>query len=118
MKRSELNSIRSAIEILHRLVPDDEPRATNPAPRRCPVALFAKRYLAREPASDLTSAELWQFFGEVAATGEVEPLSKSEFLRRLPAVLQAVFDVRKSHAVEREGRHLRGFKGVGIRLDA
>jgi hypothetical protein len=82
------------------------------------VAVFARRYLLREPASDLTSAELWKFFAEVSASGELEPLSKAAFLSRLPGIMELTFGTRKSHNVQRGGRRLRGFRGVGIRLDA
>ncbi len=45
-------------------------------------------------------------------------MRKAAFLRQLPAVMQAVFGVRKSHAVERAGRRVRGFRGINLRLDA
>jgi len=51
MTRSEIDLIRHALEILHKLVPDDEPRAVYPAPRRCPVILFARHYLVRRTKS-------------------------------------------------------------------
>jgi hypothetical protein len=118
VSRTEIDLIRRALDLLHRLVPDDEPRPITTIPQRGPVSVFAKRYLTRDPASDLTCAELWQFFGEVSASGEVGPLSKSEFLRRLPTALEEIFNVRKCHNVERDGQRLRGFRGVGIRVDA
>jgi hypothetical protein len=119
MTRTEFNLIKRALELLHRLVPDDgEPHAVDLAPRRCPVAMFAKKFLIRDLANDVTSQELWQFFGEVFASGELEALSKSEFLRRLPGVMASTFDVRKSHNIQRSGHRLRGFRGVGVRLDA
>ena len=114
MTRSELDLIRRALQLLHRLVPDDEPRESYP-PRRCPVAMFADKFLKRDPASHQSSQELWTFFGEVAASGEVEALSKTEFLRRLPAAMEYVFGVRKSHNIEWDGGRVRGFKGVGLR---
>jgi len=80
--------------------------------------MFAQRYLQREPAEDVTSIELWQFYNEVAATGEIEPLPKAEFLRRLPAVMEAEFGARKCHNIQRAGHRVRGFHGVGIRLAA
>jgi hypothetical protein len=117
MTKSEIARIRSALELLHELVPPEEPHPGSPAPRRCPVTLFAQRYLAPEPGSDLASKELWKFFAEVAATRELEPLSKAEFLSRLPGVMELTFDLRKSHNIQRAGRRVRGFCGVGIRLD-
>jgi len=44
-------------------------------------------------------------------------MRKAAFLRQLPAELEAIFGVRKSHSIERRGRRVRGFRGVGIRLD-
>ena len=118
MTSQDRDLIRRALDLLHKLVADDEPCESDPAPRCCPVALFAKRYLARDSASDLTSHELWQFFGEVAASGEVEPLSKTEFLRRLPGVMEAVFGVRESHNVLRTSGRVRGFRGITVREQA
>lgn len=118
MTKTEIDQIKRALDLLRRVVPDDgEPLAVD-SPRRCPVAMFTRRFLARDPASDVTSAELWTFFAEVAAAGELEPLSRSGFLRRLPGAMAATFDVCKSHDVERGDHHLRGFKGVGFRQQA
>ena len=117
MTSQERDLIRRALDLLHRLIPPEEPDAAHPVPRDCPVALFARRYLLREPASDLTSKELWTFFAEVSSSGEVEPLSKAEFLSRLPGIMESILGLRKSHNIPRAGRRVRGFRGVGIRLD-
>lgn len=117
MTKSEMDLLRRALGLLRRLVPDgDEPHAVD-SPRRCPVAKFALRYLIRDPATAMTSAEHWTFYAEVAAAGELEPLSKSEFLRRLPGTMEATLGVNKSHHVARAGHRLRGFRGIGIRRD-
>ena len=76
---------------------------------------FAKRYLARDPDSDMSCVELWTFFSEVAAAGAVERMSRAEFLRALPGALAAIYDVRKSHAIKRDGKTVRGFRGITIR---
>jgi hypothetical protein len=117
MTQQQIDLIRRALETLHRLLPDGEARPGVSAPRRCPVALFAKQHLMRDLTIDMTSQELWMFYSEVAAAGEVEPLSKSDFLRRLPGVMEAGFSARKAHNIERGGRRVRGFRGVTIRLD-
>ena len=118
MTTSEIDLIRSALQLLHKLVPDDEPRAYDLTPRRCPVIAFVQRYLMRQPGADMTSAELWKFYAEVAAAGESEPLTKQEFLRALPGAMAAAFGLRKCHAVQRDGQTLRGFKSVTIREQA
>ena len=117
MTSQERDLVRRALDLLHRLVPPEEPYAVDPVRRSCPAALFARRYLLRESANDVTSAELWTFFAEVSASGEVEPLSKAEFFRRLPGVMESAFGVRKCHHIVRSSRCQRGFKGVGIRMD-
>jgi len=117
MTRSEIDLIRHAIELLHKVVAYDEPRAGNPAPRNCPVTMFVKHYLTTEPASDVATAELWRFFSEIVAARELTPLTKQVFLRQLSAVMESVFGVRKSHNIERTSRRVRGFRGVGIRLE-
>jgi len=76
---------------------------------------FAQNYLIGEPASDLTTAELWRFYQEVAEAGELPPLAKQAFQTVLPAAMEAVFGVKKCHHLERGGHQVRGFKGVEIR---
>jgi hypothetical protein len=117
MTSQERDLIRRALDLLHRLMPPEEPDAASPVRRDCPVVLFVRRYLVREPGSDLTSKELWTFFAEVSSSGEVEPVSKSEFLSRLPGVMELAFAARKSHNIQRAGRRVRGFRGIGIRMD-
>ena len=70
MTRSEINLIRRALALLHKLVPDDEPRASGPKPQPCPVIQFAKRSLVRQPGADMSSADLWTFYKEIAGAGE------------------------------------------------
>ena len=118
MTNQEIQIIKQALAILHRLVPDDEPRDVDLTPRRCPVQAFAKRYLARDPGSDMSCAELWQFYAEVAAAGEAEKLKQAEFYRALPAAMASVFGVRKSHAINRDGTNVRGFRGIAVREQA
>jgi hypothetical protein len=118
MTSQETDLIRRALELLHQLVPSGQPHASDPAPRRCPALAFAQRYLERQPASDMTSAELWQFFKEVAASGELEPLTKPVFQRALPGAMEAVFGVKKCHAIKRGRQTVRGFKWVGVREEA
>ena len=115
MTRSELDLIRRALQLLHKIVPDEEIREVHPVHRQCPVISFARRYLARQPGADITSAELWQFYAEVAAAGELEPLTRQEFLRALPGAMAAAFGVNKCHGIQRDGRTVRGFKNVGVR---
>jgi len=113
MTPNEINLARRALELLHRLL-QDEPQVVDSTPRRCPVAQFARRYLVRDPSGEVTCTGLWQFYHEVAAAGEVEPLSKSEFLRRLPGVMEATFGVKKCHNIRRGTQTVRGFKSVTI----
>jgi hypothetical protein len=118
MTSREIDLVRHAIEILQRLLPDDQGRAGDSAPPRCPVAGFVREYLAPDPDADLTCAELWNFFQEIAQAGKLPPMRKAAFLRRLPGVMESVFGAPKCHSIERGGRRLRGFRGVTIRLDA
>ena len=118
MTRTELDLIRRALQLLHKIVPDDdEPCAVYAAARRCPVILFAKRYLMRQPGADATTDELWKFYAEIAASGELEPLSKAEFLRRLTGAMLAVFGANKCHSIRRDKQTVRGFKSVNLRMD-
>jgi len=118
MTKSEIDLIRRALQLLHKLVPDDEPRAYNLTPRRCPVVAFVKRFLQRQPGADMTTAELWRFYAEVAAAGESEPLTRQEFLRALPGAMAAAFGLRKCHTVRRGKQTVRGFNSVTIRDEA
>jgi hypothetical protein len=96
------------------LTDSEEPHPGGPAPRRCSVTKFAAQYLMRDPAQDMTSAELWRFYSEIAAAGELEALTRQEFLRALPGAIEVTFGVEKCHAIRRDGQTLRGFKSVTI----
>ena len=113
-----MDLIRRVLKLLHTLVPDDKPRTCDLAPPPCPVIRFSKRYLMRQPGADMTTAELWIFYAEVAAAGESVPLTMQEFLRALPGAMAAVFGLRKCHTVRRDAQVLRGFKSVTIREGA
>jgi hypothetical protein len=115
MTKSEIAVIHRALDLLHQLVPSEEPYPGGPAPWRSPVHQFIKEYLVREPGGDMSCAELWRFYTEIVAAGELEPLTKQEFLRKLPGALEATFGVKKCHNVERDGAKVRGFKSVTIR---
>jgi hypothetical protein len=109
--------IKRALELLHRLIPPDKGSSHNPATPQNPVSRFCERYLKREPGQDLTCAELWQFYREVVAAGELEPVSKSEFFRALPVAMATMFGLKKCHGIERDGFRVRGFRSITIRED-
>ncbi len=115
MTSEESVLIHQALEVLNRLVRDGEPWTSRPTPRPQPVEIFARNYLSPDPADDLTTAELWQFYREIVAAGELEPLTKQAFLRALPDVMAMVFGARKCHSIKRDGKSVRGFKSVTIR---
>jgi len=118
MTTQEIQIVQQALGILHRLVPDDEPRGLDPRPRHCPVQAFAKRNLVLNPVRDMTTQELWEFYSEVAIAGEAERLSRAVFLRVLPGAMAAVFGLRKSHAIRRSEQTMRGFSGITIQEQA
>ena len=114
MTAQEYQLVRDALATLHRIIPDDHIYAVNTAPRRCPVQAFAKRWVKLDPNSDMSVAELWEFYAEIAAAGKAEPISRSVFQRSLPGAMMAVFGARKSHAIRRDAKTLRGFRGITI----
>ena len=91
MTELENELILRAIELLQKLVPDGTPRPQRPASRPCPVLDFARRYLMRDPADEMTTAELWQFYEELASVGEVEVLGRRAFERALPGAMEETF---------------------------
>jgi hypothetical protein len=115
MTTQESDLIQKVIEALNKLVPYNKPDAIDSTPCRCPVAVFAKRYLLRDLGSAMTSVELWDFFREVAALGDVETLSKSEFLRRLPGAMGNVYGIKKCHNIRSKTGRVRGFRGISVR---
>ena len=116
MTNTEIQAVRRAITLLSQLI--DEPQACAPVPYQSPVWRFVRDYLVPDPEADLASEELWTFFQEVTQAGDLPGMRKATFLRELPVAMQAAFGVKKSHHVEREGRRVRGFAGVGIRMDS
>ncbi len=114
MTSFEAAQVRRAIALLSSML--NKPRAGD-STRNWPVQKFAETYLARNSTAEVGCHELLQFYKEVAASGELEPLSKAEFLRRLPPAMEATFGVLKSHNIKGERGRVRGFRGVGYRQD-
>ena len=73
-----------------------------------------KRYLIRQPGADMTTAELWKFYAEISASGELDPMTRQQFQRVLPGAMAAVFGANKCHSIQRGTQSLRGFKSVTI----
>src|SRR5712664_912838 len=115
MKKTEIELIRHAINLLSEVAADDEPRATDTMRRDCPVLAFVERYLEKEPLSELSSNECWQFFAEVASAGDLPLIRRSLFLYRLPIAMKAVYNIGKSHNVRQGAGRVRGFRGISIR---
>lgn len=113
MTNTQIQAIRHTITLLCSLI--DEPQECAPVPFQSPIRQFVQEYLAPDPKGDVSCAELWEFFQEVVAAGELPGMRKTVFLRQLPTVMEAVFRVRKSHHVERSGHKVRGFKGITVR---
>ena len=116
MKNEEIEIIRSAIRLLHHLAPNT-PRATDFNAPPCPVQQYLKNYLCRDPDGDMSCAELWRYYAELAAAGQAEPLARSVFFRALPDAMAVVYGARKSHAIRREDKNVRGFRGISVKMD-
>jgi len=116
MTNTELQTIRRAITLLSSLI--NGPQECVSVPWQSPVRTFVQEYLTPDADADLTSEELWTLFQEVAKSGGLPPMRRSAFLRELPTVMEAVFRLRKCHHIERNSHRVRGFRGVGIRMDA
>jgi hypothetical protein len=116
MTNTELQTVRQAIALLHSLA--GEPQVWAPAQQPNSIHRFVQEFLAPDADADLSCKEVWGLFQEVVQAGELPPMRKATFLRHLPAVIEAVFNVRKSHHIERDGRRVRGFKGLDFRMDA
>jgi hypothetical protein len=115
MTSTEVQAVRRAITQLCSLI--DKPQGSAGIPRRSPVWRFVQEYLVAEASADLTCEEAWQFFLEIVKANELPPTRKALFLRQLPSLMESAFHVRKCHHIWRGGRRVRGFRGVGIRLD-
>jgi hypothetical protein len=115
MKSTEVQAVRRAIALLRSLI--DEPQECAGIPSCSPVRRFVRDYLVADASADLTCAEAWQFVQEVAQAGELQPMRKAAFLRQLPTMMEVAFHVRRCHNILRSGSRVRGFRGVGIRMD-
>ena len=116
MKNEDIAIIRSAIQLLQHLAPN-APRAADFHTSPCPVLQYLKNYLCRDPDGDMSCAELWRYYAELAAAGQAEPLTRSVFSRALPDAMAVVYGVRKSHAIRREDKNVRGFRGISVKMD-
>lgn len=117
MTSQEGDLIRRAIALLQKLAPDGEPCAVDYPTRRDPIMRFAQQYLVQNPDTDVSCAELWEFYREISDSGELPPMRKATFLRQLPAVMEVTFGAKKCHSIRREGRTVRGFKAITIKLE-
>src|SRR5260370_36490298 len=102
MTKTEITMVNRAITLLKSLTNGRE--EDGPPLQASPIYRFAQEYLAPDPSSDFGCEELWQFFHEIAQAGELPPMPKATFLRQLPAVIEAVYNVKKCHHIERFGR--------------
>jgi hypothetical protein len=117
MTAEELDLIRQAVDLLHRLVAPGGNGIPKPVTHQSPVIRFVERYIRRDAQDDLTCAELWRFYSEIAVVDELEAVSRSEFFRLLPATMEKTFGVKKCHGILRDGVRLRGFRSVTLRED-
>jgi len=116
MTKTEIATISRAITILRSLV--DKPPEGRPPAQHSPVTRFAQEYLAPDPDADFGCEELWKFFHEIVQAGQLPPMRRVIFLRELPEVMEAAFNLRKCHNIERSGRRVRGFRGITIKPSA
>jgi len=115
MTKSKVQTVRRAIRLLCSLI--DQQQDCGPLPRHNPVRRFVEEYLVADATAEITCQEVWAFFKEVVQAGELPPTRKAVFFRELPSCIEAAFHVRKCHHVQRDGHRVRGFKGVGIRME-
>ena len=116
MTKPETDLVNRAITLLRSLT--GEPQAANSELPRCPVQKFVEAYLTAAPDADASSEELWVFYQEIVQAGELPSMRKAAFWGRLPGIMESIFGARKCHNVLRDGRRVRGFRGVAIRLNA
>ena len=109
MNELEIETLKRAVSMLQKLIAGNKQGD-------CPVAAFARDYLSNDDATkDVSCEELWALCSEISAAGYLTPLRKIIFYRRLPGAMAAVFKVRKSKNLMREGKHVRGFLGIAYR---
>jgi hypothetical protein len=114
MTKIEIQAVQRAISALSSLM--NRPQECSPLPHS-PARRFVEYYLEADANSDMSCEEIWRFFQEVVAAGELPPIRKAVFLRQLPILMREVFQLRKCHRIQRESHHVRGFKGISVRMD-
>jgi hypothetical protein len=115
MTENQFIQLKHAVAIINSVIADNPP-ADHAGD--CPVITFARRHLGHTLLDvDLTCGELWEIYSGILKTGKLPPLQKAEFLHRLPIALAYVFNIKKSHNIMREGRRVRGFRGVIFKVD-
>jgi hypothetical protein len=110
MTKAEIAIINRAITTLQSLL--DKPQECGLPLHPSPLTRFVQEYLTPDPGSDFGCEELWEYFREIVKTGALPPMRKTTFLRQLPAVMEAVYNLRKCHHIERFGHRVRGFRGI------
>ena len=100
---------------MQQFLPEFEPRIAPSTTRSSPLCRFAKEYLAPDASDELSCHDLWKFYSEIVAAGYLPSMPKTVFFRELPAVLEFVYGVRRSHSITVAGKMVRGYKGITIR---
>ena len=81
------------------------------------LRLFVKARLVRDEDSDVTTGEISQAYAEYCADNGWNALPTSVVERTLPDIMLEMFQVTKSHSIEREGRQSnRGWRKVRLRV--
>ena len=113
MPETTSSLIRQAIEILRKSLEETNHETLTPQQRA--LDEYNREFLMLEIGSDISCAEMLEMFNEAAQKGFVSRMEKAEFLLFLKGSMRRVFGVGKSHNIRREGRRVRGFKGIGPR---
>ena len=109
MTDRELTSLRAALSVLQRLLPSG---AVSPQATDEPLHRFVRHYLVPDPQHSLTTVELTEFHEELAGLGHVPRLPRQVLQRRLASAIYICFGLRRSHNIDRHGKHRRGYRGL------
>jgi hypothetical protein len=80
------------------------------------VKEFVTECVEEHDGSNVTIAELYAANGQFCNARQVSKLGEREFQNKISAVIESLFDIRRSHSIERPNGNPRGFRNLRLKV--
>jgi len=79
------------------------------------LRFFLRERVERAPGHDVAVSELFEAYAEFCPDMGWEPLPVTEVHRSVEGLILELFHVTKANSVKRDGRYVRGFRGISFK---